>query len=592
MKFWAIVIAALLAVPAAGPALSQGGLDLARPAVVAAPVAGQLPVPTQTAPATSRLSGPNRYDTSAAISAHQFPDPLAVDSVYLARGDVFSDALAAGSLTDGPVLLVPRCNGVPASVAAEIARLDPVEVVALGGTSAVCTATLHAAAEGHTAVRVSGATRHGTAAAIAARAYPNGAGRVYVVRGSVNADAISAGMLTDGPVLLTSNDGTSVPPETAAAIAALDPTQVTAVGGRGVLTSEALTAAAAGRTASRIAGANRYETAHLVAERAFPGAVSRVYLARGDGVAFADAVASGILTRGPVLLAVGPCGTLPSATRTYIFDEQPARVTALGGTGALCSSILTAAKNAVFPLPPPPPPGPDCSRLACVALTFDDGPSPHTSRLLDTLDARNVPATFFVVGQQADARPLTTRRAHNEGHAVENHTYSHPQLTTLSLAGQQSQVDRADSALSRAGVPRSTQLRPPYGSWNSNTRRLGKPLILWSVDPRDWDGRTASQIRSHVTTYTRSGAIVLMHDSVSATVDAVPGIITDLRARGYTLVLVEDLVPTLRPGDVVYSRSNITRAATSLAPQDVTILSPDGVDLGPVVDEAPFVPEP
>ena len=584
------MIAALLAVPAVAPALNQGVTGGA-PAMAATSVQSEVAVPAQTSPTLSRISGADRYATSAEISAHQFPDPASVSSVYVARGDLYADALAAGALMDGPVLLVPRCDGVPASVAAEIARLDPAEVVALGGTSAVCTSTLQAAAGGRSALRLSGTTRQGTAAAIAARAYPGGAARVYLVRGSVSADAISAGMLSDGPVLLTSNDGTSVPPETAAAIATLDPAQVTAIGGTAVLSSGALTAAAAGRTASRIAGANRYATAHLVAERAFPAAVSRVYLARGDGVAFADAVASGILTRGPVLLAVGPCGTLPSATRTYLFDEQPIQVTALGGTAALCSNVLTQARDSVDP-PPPPPARPDCSRLACVALTFDDGPSAHTSRLLDTLDSRNVPATFFVVGEMVDVRPLTTRRAHNEGHGVENHTYSHPQLTTLTLSGQQSQVDRADSALSRAAVPRSTQLRPPYGSWNSNTRRLGKPLILWSVDPRDWDGRTASQIRSHVTTNTRSGAIVLMHDSVSATVDAVPGIITDLRARGYTLVLVEDLVPTMQPGDVVYSRSNITRAATVLAPQDVTIVSPDGVDLGPVVDEAPFVPEP
>ncbi|MGM0386550.1 MAG: polysaccharide deacetylase family protein, partial [Actinomycetota bacterium] len=229
----------------------------------------------------------------------------------------------------------------------------------------------------------------------------------------------------------------------------------------------------------------------------------------------------------------------------------------------------------------------DCAVAACVALTFDDGPSPYTERLLDTLTTLDVPATFFVVGSQVEIRPATVRRQEAADHAVENHTYSHPQLDTLSYSAQLSEVQRADDAIAAAGVERSTLLRPPYGSWNENTRLLGKPLILWSVDPRDWDGRTASEIRNHVTTYTRSGSIVLMHDSVSATVDAVPGIVADLRARGFTLVTVETLVPWMEPGDIVYSRNQVVDSAT-VVDLDVPALLPGG---GPVLDEAPFVPE-
>ena len=144
----------------------------------------------------------------------------------------------------------------------------------------------------------------------------------------------------------------------------------------------------------------------------------------------------------------------------------------------------------------------------------------------------------------------------------------------------------------RPEVRDRTQLRPPYGSWNTNTRLLGKALILWSVDTLDQDGCTAAQIRSLIAANTRSGSIVLMHASVTATVDAVPGIITDLRARGFTLVRVEDLLPNLGPGDVDYNRSQVTRAHTSLDQRQGTLESPDGADLSPVIDEAPFVPEP
>lgn len=230
----------------------------------------------------------------------------------------------------------------------------------------------------------------------------------------------------------------------------------------------------------------------------------------------------------------------------------------------------------------------DCSRVACVALTFDDGPSANTDRLIDTLMQLNAPATFFVVGSQVANRPAVVRRLQAEGFAVENHTYSHPQLTLLSLSAQRTEVERADDALAAANVARSTLLRPPYGSWDGNTRLLGKPLILWSVDPRDWDGRTATQIRNHVVTYTSAGDIVLMHDTVAATVSAVPGIVADLRARGYTLVTVKELVPGMAPGDVVYSRNQVTPATTALDPFGATLRSPSGIELGPVVDEAPF----
>jgi hypothetical protein len=94
-------------------------------------------LPVRTA---GRLSGPGRIETAVAISQRAFPDGSA--AVYLARADIFPDALAAGSLTDGPILLVNTCDPVPAVVKAEIARLNPAEVIALGGTAAICEATL------------------------------------------------------------------------------------------------------------------------------------------------------------------------------------------------------------------------------------------------------------------------------------------------------------------------------------------------------------------------------------------------------------------------------------------------------------------
>ena len=105
-------------------------------AALVAALLATIPLTPARAAEASRLAGATRVDTAVAISQAAFP--LSADTVYLARADVFADALAAGALTDGPILLVPSCGEVPTEVAAEIARLEPLEVVALGGESAVC----------------------------------------------------------------------------------------------------------------------------------------------------------------------------------------------------------------------------------------------------------------------------------------------------------------------------------------------------------------------------------------------------------------------------------------------------------------------
>ncbi len=115
------VIAAALCFAAVVPVAAQGG-----------------------AAAAGRLAGTSRIETAVAISQHVFPDGAA--TVYLARADEVVDAVAGGSLTDGPILLVPSCGEVPAVVLDEIARLAPLEVIALGGTAAVCDDVLEAAA--------------------------------------------------------------------------------------------------------------------------------------------------------------------------------------------------------------------------------------------------------------------------------------------------------------------------------------------------------------------------------------------------------------------------------------------------------------
>lgn len=297
-------------------------------------------------PDTERLAGVDRLSTAAVIARAAFPDRA--DSVYLARADVFADALAAGVLSDGPVLLVPSCGEVPAVVADAIARLDPDEVVGLGGGAAVCDDLLAAAGEGRDVGRLAGSSRTATAAAIAQRAFPDGAAEVYLASAGDSPDAVAGGGLVGGPILLTGPDGPDA--ATADGINQAGAGRVVALGGTAAVSQAALDAAAGAREQLRVAGADRIATAVAISRFGFaptdgPASsavrpATTVYLARAD--VFADAVAGGVLTGGPTLL-VPSCGTLPSQVGDRIAEVTPDRIVALGGPSAICDDLLTQA---------------------------------------------------------------------------------------------------------------------------------------------------------------------------------------------------------------------------------------------------------
>lgn len=178
-----------------------------------------------------------------------------------------------------------------------------------------------------------------------------------------------------------------------------------------------------------------------------------------------------------------------------------------------------------------------------VALTFDDGPSAaNTPRLLDILAAKRVKATFFVLGTMAQRSPDLIKREVAEGHEVESHTMSHLSLTKLSGATIQGEVAGVDAILQELIGRPANLVRPPYGAINNTVREnVGKPLIIWTVDPEDWKYRDGPTVRAKVVSKTFDGAIVLMHDIHSTTIDAVAGVIDDLRAAGYEFLTVSEM---------------------------------------------------
>ncbi|WP_181149700.1 polysaccharide deacetylase family protein [Arthrobacter sp. MYb227] len=202
----------------------------------------------------------------------------------------------------------------------------------------------------------------------------------------------------------------------------------------------------------------------------------------------------------------------------------------------------------------------DCSKAKCVALTFDDGPGPKTGKLLDDLKKANAPATFFVVGPNAKNRPEILKRMIAEGHEVGNHTWNHRSLPSLNSAKIRSEIDRTNEAIAAAIGEPASLLRPPYGAHDSITDRLAQaPVILWDVDTLDWKYRNADKVVAETISQTRPGSIVLMHDIHASTVAAVPRILSQLKAKGYTFVTVSELLgkENLKSGET-YSRAPST----------------------------------
>ena len=197
-----------------------------------------------------------------------------------------------------------------------------------------------------------------------------------------------------------------------------------------------------------------------------------------------------------------------------------------------------------------------------IALTFDDGPGVHTERLLNALQARNVSVTFFVTGQQVTARPEIAARIVAEGHEIANHSYSHPNLAGLGAAGVRSQLNRTNQAIYQATGITPTTFRPPFGAHNATVRSVaaefGFPVILWSVDTRDWESRNVNAIMSHFVDRNgviriREGDVILMHDIHPASVDAAIRAVDLLLAHGFTFVTVSELLEE-RHGPLVPGR--------------------------------------
>jgi peptidoglycan/xylan/chitin deacetylase (PgdA/CDA1 family) len=169
-----------------------------------------------------------------------------------------------------------------------------------------------------------------------------------------------------------------------------------------------------------------------------------------------------------------------------------------------------------------------------VALTFDDGPTGSTGALLDALRASGLRATMFNTGQRVRQNPTLARAQRAAGMWVANHSWSHPHLPRLDRARIRAELVRTQDAIRSATGTTARLFRPPYGETDATVRAvadgLGLAEVLWTVDSRDWTGASATQIVAAAGRL-GDGQVILMHDGIPATIEAIPRIAAGLASR-------------------------------------------------------------
>ncbi len=183
-----------------------------------------------------------------------------------------------------------------------------------------------------------------------------------------------------------------------------------------------------------------------------------------------------------------------------------------------------------------------------IALTFDDGPhATLTPKLLDMLKARNIKVTFFVIGKNAAEYPDILKRIAAEGHEIANHSWSHPDLAKLPQDTVRGELSKTQDAITNTIARPVTLLRPPYGALQTNQKQwvhdtYGYRIILWDVDPLDWRRPGAAVVSERILKGAKPGSIILSHDIHPGTIEAMPGTLDQLIARGFQFVTVSELL--------------------------------------------------
>lgn len=181
-----------------------------------------------------------------------------------------------------------------------------------------------------------------------------------------------------------------------------------------------------------------------------------------------------------------------------------------------------------------------------VLLTFDDGPNPRTTpQVLDVLRQHHAKAVFFILGSNAKKHPELVKRIANEGHVLGNHSFHHPYLTKLPPERIRQEIVATNLIIEEITGVRPTLFRPPYGAINRSVMAVlqqeGMSMMLWNLDPADWRYRNSDRAVSILSRQMKldtggKGGIVILHDTVPATIPTLADLLTVLRQHRFAVV--------------------------------------------------------
>lgn len=197
-------------------------------------------------------------------------------------------------------------------------------------------------------------------------------------------------------------------------------------------------------------------------------------------------------------------------------------------------------------------------REKVVAFTFDDGPHPvYTPQVLEIFRRAGGQATFFMIGKEIEAHPEIAAEVHREGHEIANHTYTHPDLTKLTLEEAGEELQRAEHLVQEVAGRPARSFRPPYFGVNDDILSLAaergyRTIGAVNGDARDWDNPGVEHILENTRSAVKPGSVLIFHDGYgdrSQTVEAVRMLVEELVGEGYRLVTVSELLDISREQD-------------------------------------------
>ncbi len=169
----------------------------------------------------------------------------------------------------------------------------------------------------------------------------------------------------------------------------------------------------------------------------------------------------------------------------------------------------------------------------------------YVPQMLDILRDKNVKITFFIGGQWAEENPELLKRMVEEGHEIGNHGYAHKHHAQLSFEENIREIQRTEQIIEEITGVKTVLFAPPYGEFNKTTLQaadaLGYKTIMWSIDTIDWRREGTDIILKRVLKNPHNGAFILMHPT-EYTVEALPIMIDELRARGYEVGTISELL--------------------------------------------------